>query len=300
MKKRVSTLCVVLLWAILRLGAQSHTPFPYQTVPMVFPDEQSESEWYAIHFWDSYNFSGHYQYSEEAFRRAFVEYIQAVKTVPLDVALEAIDQMMSLAATTEDSYWEQLEEAEMILYDPSSPHRNDLLWEAVMRHAVGPKSPLDDVSKMRYHSMLKIVSRNQIGTTAADFAYTLPNGRQGTLHQIEADYTLLYFYNPGCSECKRTKQTIMASGHLYHLYREGLLKVLAIFPDKEVDEWRRYLSENPSWWISAYDKERRIHNEELYDLKAIPTLYLLDRQKRVILKDPTPEDLIYTLERIEN
>jgi hypothetical protein len=298
MKKILFALFALLFGATPRLEAQTPEPFPYQDIPLVFPNQASEAEWYALHFWDSYNFADPYRYDQEAFRRAFVDYVHALREVPSEVALGAAREMMHLAAITEESYWMQLEEAEIILYDPSSPLRNDLLWEAVMRHAIGPESPLDEVSKMRYVSMLTLTSRNQVGTRAANFTYTLPDGQRGSLHKIKAEYTLIYFYNPGCSECKRTKQAILASGVLEHLHRQGRLEVLAIYPDKEVDEWRRYLADNPSWWISAYDKERRLHHEELYDLKAIPTLYLLDSQKSVLLKDPTPEDLNKAIERI--
>ena len=38
-------------------------------------------------------------------------------------------------------------------------------------------------------------------------------------------------------------------------------------------------------WIDAYDAEQTILNQNLYDLKAIPTLYLLDKDKKVLLKD---------------
>ena len=36
-----------------------------------------------------------------------------------------------------------------------------------------------------------------------------------------------------------------------------------------------------------YDKELVIKNKNLYDLRAIPTLYLLDKNKTVLLKDAT-------------
>jgi hypothetical protein len=37
--------------------------------------------------------------------------------------------------------------------------------------------------------------------------------------------------------------------------------------------------------MDAYDPDRVVLDRELYDLTAIPTLYLLDAQKRVVLKD---------------
>lgn len=37
--------------------------------------------------------------------------------------------------------------------------------------------------------------------------------------------------------------------------------------------------------VCTYDDGQVITKERLYDLRAIPTFYLLDREKRVLLKD---------------
>ena len=44
---------------------------------------------------------------------------------------------------------------------------------------------------------------------------------------------------------------------------------------------------SPKEWINGYDKKLVIKEKNLYDLKAIPTLYLLDKDKKVLLKDAT-------------
>ena len=143
--------------------------------------------------------------------------------------------------------------------------------------------------------MLKLVSRNQQGQKATDFVYTRADGSQGRLYDIKAPFVVIYFYNPRCSECARTKAQIDASGYLDALHEMGAVEVLALHPDEDLTEWRRRLPENPKWWISAYDKGQKINRNELYDLKAIPTLYLLDDQKRVMMKDPTVEDFLGVL-----
>ena len=38
-------------------------------------------------------------------------------------------------------------------------------------------------------------------------------------------------------------------------------------------------------WVNSYDDGEVIFGNLLYDIKAIPTLYLLDKNKKVILKD---------------
>ena len=73
------------------------------------------------------------------------------------------------------------------------------------------------------------------------------------------------------------------------VYREKSYPAREIrtLPDEELDEWRRHRDEFPQEWINGYDKSLTIKTQNLYDLKAVPTLYLLDANKKVLLKDAT-------------
>ena len=72
---------------------------------------------------------------------------------------------------------------------------------------------------------------------------------------------------------------------LNELTELGRLRTIAIYPDADLAVWRSYQPNMPSAWISGYDAGEVISRERLYDLRAIPALYLLDSQKRVLVKD---------------
>ena len=67
-----------------------------------------------------------------------------------------------------------------------------------------------------------------------------------------------------------------------HLAQEGV-QVVAVYIDDELEAWQK--AHYPSAWVSVYAPE--IDQQDLYDIKALPTLYLLDVQKRVVVKDGT-------------
>lgn len=52
----------------------------------------------------------------------------------------------------------------------------------------------------------------------------------------------------------------------------------------------------PKEWIIGTDHEA-VKTGALYDLKAMPSLYLLDGQKRVVLKDVSFEQLSTAIKR---
>ena len=72
-----------------------------------------------------------------------------------------------------------------------------------------------------------------------------------------------------------------------------MLTILTVYPDEDLDEWLAYLPNMPATWVHGYDKGMRVSREKLYDIRAIPTIYLLDRDKMVILKDASVDDVEY-------
>jgi hypothetical protein len=90
------------------------------------------------------------------------------------------------------------------------------------------------------------------------------------------------------------------SAWLNHLLETGKLDILAIYPDNELPLWKKHKDEIPSLWINAHDQPRVIKDKLLYDLKAIPTFYLLDRDKKVLLKDTDIQRIEAFLGKHEN
>ena len=140
-------------------------------------------------------------------------------------------------------------------------------------------------------------SQNRIGRPANDFRYTTADGATRRMYDIRAEYLLLFINNPGCNMCKTVREAISASPMLNELIERGKLKVLALFPDEDLTEWRNYRDHIPASWINAYDAGCLVRENGTYDLTAIPSLYLLDSDKRVLVKDST--DVPYIEEVID-
>ena len=87
--------------------------------------------------------------------------------------------------------------------------------------------------------------------------------------------------------CRDIMSEIESSPLLNALIDAEQLKVIAICPDGATEVWREKVATMPAGWIVAYDKDSQISTYNLYDLRAIPSLYLLDSAKRVIIKDGT-------------
>ena len=174
--------------------------------------------------------------------------------------------------------------ADKYLYDPNSPMRNEEFYIPVL-DAMLASPVLEEIEKVRPKARRELAQKNRIGTKALNFNYTLASGTQGSLYQQKSDYTLLFINNPGCHACTETIEALKNAPIINQLLEQKRLTVLSIYPDEELDEWRKHLNEFPKEWVNGYDKTFAIKEQQLYDLKAIPTLYLLNKDKTVLLKD---------------
>lgn len=176
--------------------------------------------------------------------------------------------------------------AEGVLHDPNSPLRNDELYIPILEVLV--ESPLyDEYDRIAPAYDLELARENRIGEVANDIAYTLVNGKRGRLHDIDSDYVILMFSNPGCPMCREIIEQISSSPLLNEMMENDLIEVLSVYPDEDLEAWRDHLGEMPRRWINGYDDGMKISEERSYNLQAIPSLYLLDCEKRVIIKDGT-------------
>lgn len=124
---------------------------------------------------------------------------------------------------------------------------------------------------------------------ASDFVYTLPSGEQASLYALSSNHILLYFYDPTCEDCEALMKRLSASELLKRLIDKRELQVLAIYPDNDSTEWKKHAAHIPATWINGYDKQLTIIPEGNYMFRALPALYLLDRDKNILLREATTE-----------
>ncbi|MBP6947644.1 MAG: DUF5106 domain-containing protein [Bacteroidales bacterium] len=304
---------VLLVTACKNGNEEPARPFPTPQVPaMLGSNLQQAFQYISLHFWDKLYAPG-VEYSKDTslvmgvtpddFEEAFAIYLTALDNVTLPVMKDAQDTMLTRATRyqlshPESKIWKTIIElSEKYLYDPNSPYRNEEMFLPVLAHLI--ESPFNtDEEKMHYGHLHRLCSYNRIDTPAADFKYTLKNGRTGTLHHIKAEYVLLFFSNPECQNCKEIIDALATSPELTQLIQQKRLAILNIYPDADLAEWYDYLPNYPDNWINGYDQDLALNMQTIYNIRAIPSLYLLDKDKNVIFKDAPPEKIISWLIRM--
>ena len=260
---------------------------------------REEYEAMIAHYWDDFDF----ECGAEVAQYDTVDMLMAMSDYVLFIPRQSADSLLrSLIVRASQSrevlnFFTML--TEEVLHNPNSPLRNDEYYIPVLETILA--SPLlDEYDRIAPAYDLEIAQQNRIDCVANDFVYTLANGRTGRLHGIKAQYTILMFSNPGCPMCAEIIDEICASPLINEMGEMGRIEILNIYPDADIEAWRNYLVNLPAGWINGYDNGMVITEKRLYNLSAIPSLYLLDSQKRVLIKDGVSvahiEDVIALME----
>jgi len=273
--------------------------FPTCEIPSMVTQRDERMSFYARHYWDKF-FTEADGFSTDTtmiagvrcdeFEKVYADYVQLLSSISVEVALKSQDSLIAKASRDTAIYSRILKLSDRYLFDPNSPFRNEEYYIPVLESIL--VNPCSEGEKMRAEGLLPRCSLNRLGTVAADFSYTLKSGKKGRMHDIKSEYLLLFFSNPGCHNCKEIIEQLSSVKEIGRMIDKGTLTVLNVYPDEDLKEWYSYLPNYPSQWITAYDPVQALNSGEIYHLRAIPSLYLLDSNKRVIFKDAPLEVIL--------
>jgi len=131
------------------------------------------------------------------------------------------------------------------------------------------------------------------GKPAPDIEMTTSDGEPFKLSDEPAEYTLLLFWASWCTHCA---QMIPDVAELHKQVGKDRLRVVAISLDTSRVEWEKSITDHKLTWTNCCDL--RYWNGKAvndYNIYATPTMFLLDRNKIILAKPITFQELINAL-----
>lgn len=267
-----------------RVVETKKSTFTPPAIPTHIDGREAQLKHLLEHFWDKYNFADSLLLADsQTTGKAFAIYAELLPMSDSATIERSIKTLLNNSFKVDSMAFAHFATLfEDYFHNANSPYMNEEIYIPVLRYIIENDS-IEPINKLRPQIQLEMALKNRVGELSLDFEYMLKSGRNEKMHNIVAPYTILFFNNPDCHDCARVKEYFTSSELLNALHHDGELKILSIYPDSTIELWKK--EEYPAMMINGFDKSQKISTERLYDLKAIPTLYLLDKDKKVILKD---------------
>ena len=235
----------------------------------------------AGHFWQGFNFADTTDTNRERASQGIADFILLLDKTDSTRMDKAVASFLQHATSTP---WGKKHYPEMIheqLGSGQSYLCHDKVYACFLRHLIAQSRNEAEISRLSFR--LEQVSRNQTGSQASDFSFELPDGHKDSLYHIRSPWTLLYFSDPTCSNCHRLLPQALESPVMY----ADSIQVIMVYPDDDRVTWENTTHAMPDKWMETWAP----HVRERYYLPSLPSLYLLDRQKRVVLKNTTLDQI---------
>jgi hypothetical protein len=254
--------------------------------PLNEMSDVERSAFLAERFWDGFSFSDTNMLHRQDFRGAIQRYLQAISLADLPTIQHSLVETLKKTDTNERMYRFFIESFDFYLNDALSNMREEQWIVPVWHQMLQSRwATFSDSAKINF--FLEMAAKNPVGSRATDLEFTTIQGQKGRMSEIDAELLLIYFYIPGCPQCTMTIEWIEADSAYQELIRAGILQGFAFYPEKNLQLFRSYRTSIPSAWINAREPDGMSQLEEdgSYQMRGAPTIYLLDRNKNVILKD---------------
>jgi thiol-disulfide isomerase/thioredoxin len=133
----------------------------------------------------------------------------------------------------------------------------------------------------------------QIGSTAPDFE--IEKGRI-TLASIESNYTVLLFWATWCSHCLGEVPKIKKVIDDFYAKGNGTMQQLttvAVSLDTDGKPWQQFIKDNSLYLFLNYSELNGWKSEiaKKFNVYATPTMFVLDKDKKIIAKPETANEL---------
>ena len=270
--------------------------------PVNKKDSLDSYDFYKKHYWDGVNFwDGRLAYTT-LFEEKLDKYYKQLVVPHPDSIIKEIDWMLAAAGNNEEM-------TRFLLIKFVNRYLNQkYMWEdAIFVHlfekyfAQKNYSWLNDKGRKTITDRAYSLMANIMGNPAADIELPDTSGKIISLYELKADYTIVAFWDPTCGHCKE----VLPKLDSFYLakWKAAGLKIFTIA--KETDgnkkDWLDFINEQHlQEWTNVYysktDDKARIDAgipgySQLYDVLTFPTLYLLDKEKRIVAKKLTYQQI---------
>jgi len=278
--------------------------------PLLNPNPKDRNDslqnyyYYKTHYWDGVTFMDDRILRSPFFLPKFEKYYREIIVQHPDSIIKEADYQLLLARSSPEMYKFLLNWLTDEYINPKYMGQDAVFVHLFEKyHSKGLTSWLNEKQMETISRRAYMLMANLIGAKAGDLEMLDTSGKAATLYNVEADYIVVCFWDPNCGHCKeevpRLDSIYKASWKQHGVKMYGVLSADSKEDVRTV--WKQYIREHDlGGWINVYQSKEMEEAEkasqkpsyrQLYDVTMTPTLFLLDKEKRIIGKKLTWQQL---------
>ena len=281
-----------LLTTLFRLLKEPAVP-PVAKQPGGKYDSNFAYRYFKSHYWDGISFTDERLTRTPVFEPRLDKYFRDLVAPEAD-SIEREADMMLLQARVSKPLFQYL----MVYFVQKYVNPEYMGQDAVFVHLfekyinTGQAEFFTEKYRQFLNNRAYSLMANLIGQPAANLEMVDSTGKARPLYDVQAPFVVICFWDATCSHCKEVVPKV--DSIFQAKWKSEGVKVYGVMVDGGKEAWSQFIKDhNLIDWIHVYEtKEHQEATEkagqasfrQLYDVYQTPILYLLDKDKRIIAK----------------
>lgn len=257
-------------------------------------------QYYKKHYWDGISFMDDAVVRTPFFPAKLQRYYREIMPQEPDSIIKDVDYKLLLARSSPEMYKYLLNWLTDEYINPKYMGQDAIFVHLFNKyHSKGLTPWLNEKQNEVISRRAYMLMSNLIGEKGANLELLDTANKITPLYELKADYTVLVFWDPNCGHCKEELPRIDS---FYRAnWKAKKVKVYAVMTEYDTASWKKFIYTNQlNDWAHVHHTLQMVKEDteaqkpsfkQLYDITQTPTLYLLDKEKRIVGKKLTPEQL---------
>lgn len=253
--------------------------------------------YYKNHFWDGIDITDPGLIRTPLLDAKINDYLDNVVLQISDSVIKEVDIILTKATKSKEAFRYLLitlvnkyESSHVIDFDRVFVHIVENYYLTGKADEWASKETLDKLK-----NRINMIKPNFIGNPAPELVLWDTLGNQIDLRDIDAKYTVLYFYDPDCGHCQKKTPV------LYESYPDMVAKgveVIGVCTGTDEKKWKDFIKKDDLGWINVADLGSKTYFKYYYDIRSTPTVYILDKDKKILVKKIDALDVPAVIDQI--
>ncbi|MGN7889208.1 thioredoxin-like domain-containing protein [Dyadobacter sp. 22481] len=254
---------------------------------------KTDSMWvfnyYKAHYWDAFDFSDPRVMNTPFLEPKMERYFKNLVVQTPDSIIKDADMIVKKVSVNKDvKAWTVFYITNQ--YENPKTVGTEAVWVYMANkyYLSGEMGVSEDVKK-RIAEKVATMKDLLVNKTFPALALTDLTGKKVSVQAIDANYTVLFFFAPSCGHCKEASPVLKA---FYEKNKANGIKVMAISTEHNMEEWKSFVKTyHLDGLINGYDALNQIDFNRKFDVVTTPTIYILDKNKKIIARKMPVEQI---------
>ena len=270
-------------------------------------DQEIQSQryqYYKQHFFDNIDLGDSINLRTPYLHQRITQYVEKLTPQIPDSIIYAVDRVLQMSESAPETFrfyvshfLNTYAKNKIVGMDKVYVHLVDKYYSA------GKADWVDEETLIKLEDNARMLRPTLIGKKAQDISVMLTDSTTMNLYDIDADYTVLYFYAYDCPHCKKSTPHLV---DFYQEWKDKGVRIMTICTKRDRKEWINYLEKNEmemDGFYNAWDPINRSRYRIKYDVRTTPKIYLMNKDWEILIKNFPAEEINAVMEdviRIEN